>query len=360
MNLDFLIDKIWSNFAYDLAIDLGTANTKVYVKGKGIVIREPSAVAQHKKTKAILAIGREAKKMVGKTPANILAIRPLRDGVISDFDVAEAMLRYYIKKVHETRFIFPPKIPRPRVVIGIPSGVTEVERKAVLDAAMRGGARKVYLIEEPMAAAIGANLPVEEARGSMIADIGGGTTEIAVISLGGIVCNRSLRVAGDEMDGEIVSWAKEKHNLLIGERTAEEIKIAIGSAWEMEVESGMESKASLRGRELRTGLPKEIEVGQSEIRQSLQKPLKQILANIKEVIEEVPPELLSDIYRDGITLTGGSSLLAGIDKLVAEETKVPVKITEDPLTTVVRGCGKTLDEIELLEKVRVVWGDVKS
>jgi len=350
------LDRIWANFAYDLAIDLGTANTKVYVKGKGIVIREPSAVAQHKKTKAILAIGREAKKMVGKTPANILAIRPLRDGVISDFEVTEAMLRHYIKKVHESRLVFPPKIPRPRVVIGIPAGVTEVERKAVLDAAMRGGARKVYLIEEPMAAAIGAGLPIEDPRGSMIVDIGGGTSEIAVISLGGIVSNRSLRIAGDEMDGQIINWAKEKHNLLIGERTAEEIKIAIGSAWETPSENGIEPKAPLRGRELKSGLPKEIEVGQSEIRECLEKPLRQILINIKEVIEEVPPELLSDVYHDGIVLTGGSSLITGIDKLVAEETKVPVRITEDPLTTVVRGCGKTLDEIELLEKVRVVWG----
>lgn len=354
MNFNFLLDRIWSNFAYDLAIDLGTANTKVYVKGKGIVIREPSAVAQHKKTKAILAIGREAKKMVGKTPANILAIRPLRDGVISDFDVAEAMLRYYIKKVHETRFIFPPKIPRPRVVIGVPSGVTEVERKAVVDAAMRGGARKVYLIEEPMAAAIGAGLPIEDACGNMIVDIGGGTSEIAVISLGGIVANRSVRVAGDEMDEQILVWAKTNRNLLIGERTAEETKIAIGSAWR----GGLgkeEPKTTLRGRDLTTGLPKEVEVTQSEIREILQKPLGQIISNIKEVIEEVPPELLADIYRVGIVLTGGSSLLSGIDKLVAEVTNVPVRIADDPLSTVVRGCGKTLDEIELLEKVRVIW-----
>lgn len=354
MNLDSFVDKIWSNFTYDLAIDLGTANTKVYVKGKGIVIREPSAVAQHKKTKAILAIGREAKKMVGKTPANILAIRPLRDGVISDFDVAEAMLRYYIKKVHETRFIFPPKIPRPRVVIGVPSGVTEVERKAVVDAATHGGARKVYLIEEPMAAAIGAGLPIEDACGNMIVDIGGGTSEIAVISLGGIVANRSVRVAGDEMDEQILVWAKTRQNILIGERTAEEIKIAIGSAWGGGVD-GEEPKAALRGRDLTTGLPKEVEVTQSEIREILQKPLGQIITNIKEVIEEVPPELLADIYRVGIVLTGGSSLLSGIDKLVAEETKVPVRIADDPLSTVVRGCGKTLDEVELLEKVRVIW-----
>lgn len=355
MNIDSIVDKIWSNFTYDLAIDLGTANTKVYVKGKGIVIREPSAVAQHKKTKAILAIGREAKKMVGKTPANILAIRPLRDGVISDFDVAEAMLRYYIKKVHETRLIFPPKIPRPRVVIGVPSGVTEVERKAVVDAAMRGGARKVYLIEEPMAAAIGAGLPIEDPRGSMIVDIGGGTSEIAVISLGGIVANRSVRVAGDEMDEQILVWAKTARNLLIGERTAEEIKIAIGSAWKNGNSDG-QHKALLRGRDLSTGLPKEIEVLEVQVWEALQKPLRQILVNIKEVIEEIPPELLSDIYHDGIVLTGGSSLLTGIDKLVAEETKVPVRIADDPQTCVVRGCGKTLDEIELLEKVRVIWG----
>lgn len=377
MNFTNFLDSLWTNFAFDLAIDLGTANTLVYVKGKGIVIHEPSAVAQHKKTKEILAIGRTAKEMIGKTPGNILAIRPLRDGVISDFEVAEGMLRYFIKKVHQTKQLFPPRIPRPRVVIGIPSGVTEVERKAVVDAALRGGARKVYLLEEPMAAALGANLPVDKPQGSMIVDIGGGTTEIAVISLGGMVVGRSLRVAGNEMDEQIVIWAKEEHDLLIGERTAEEAKIAIGSAWgegkskvksqsakvEEGMEGGSEGRSSkdnnmslLRGRDLGTGLPKQVSVSRVEIRRALQKPLRQIVFCVKEVIEETPPELLNDIARLGILLTGGSALLEGIDRLLAEETKMPIRVVDEPLTTVVRGCGKALDDVRVLERLRVAWG----
>lgn len=358
MNLN-LSDRFWSYFTYDLAIDLGTANSIVFVKNKGIVIREPSAVAQHKKTKQILAIGVEAKRMVGKTPANILAIRPLRDGVISDFDVAEAMLRYFIKKVHQTPKFFPPKIPKPRVVIGIPAGGSEVERKAVVDAVLRGGARKVFLIEEPIAAAIGAGLPVEEPQGSMIVDIGGGTTEIAVISLGGIVVCRSLRVAGDEMDQEIVNFAKDSYNLLVGERTAEEAKITIGSAYPEAKRQKQEDYATLRGRDLTTGLPKAVEVTREEIREALKRPLSQIVDNIKEAIEETPPELLSDILKNGIMMAGGGSLLSGIDKLVATETKMPVYVADDPMTAVVRGCAKALEEIKLLEKVRVAWGSVR-
>lgn len=353
-----LVERFWSSFTYDLAIDLGTVNSIVFVRNKGIVIREPSAVAQHKKTKQILAVGTDAKKMVGKTPANILAVRPLCDGVISDFDVAEEMLRYFIRKVHQTPGLFPLKIPKPRVVIGIPAGVTEVERKAVVDAVMRGGARKVFLIEEPIAAAIGAGLPIEKPQGSMIVDVGGGTTEIAVISLGGIVVCRSLRVAGNKMDEAIIKFAKDSHNLLIGERTAEEIKIAIGSAWDKNIDSEVNDTkvATLCGRDLTAGLPKAVEVTRDEVRETLKGPLRQIVDNIKDVIEETPPELLSDILKNGMVMAGGSSQLFGFDKLVAFETKMPVRVAEDPMTAVVKGCAKTLEEVSLLEKVKVAWG----
>lgn len=347
MNFNVL-DRLWSYFAHDLAIDLGTANVLVLVKGKGIIINEPSVVAIHKKTKAILAVGREAKRMVGKTPVNIVAIRPLRDGVISDFDAAEQMLKYFIRRAHTTPRSFPPKIPRPRVVIGIPSGVTEVERKAVIDAVLQSGARQVFLVEEPMAAAIGAGLPVEEARGNLVVDIGGGTTEIAVISLGGVVVSRSIRVAGDEMDEAIVDWAREKYNLLVGERSAEEIKIKIGSAWDLEMD---QTSASLRGRDLASGLPKEIEVEVFEVRQALWQTLKTITDMIRDVVEDTPPELLSDIYKEGAVLAGGGAQLKGIDRLVAEETKIPVRVAEDSQTAVVRGCGQVLEEMELLKKV---------
>lgn len=351
---DRFTDNLWKYFAHDVAIDLGTANTLVYVLGKGIVIREPSTVAVHKKTKDILAVGDEAKRMVGKTPANIVAIRPLRNGVISDFDAAEAMLKYFIHRIHRFRGVLNVKIPRPRLAIGIPSGVTEVERKAVIDAALRGGARKVYLLEEPMAAAIGANLPVEEPTGSMVVDIGGGTSEMAVISLGGIVNSRSLRMAGDDFDSEIIEWAKTHHNLLIGERTAENIKMQIGSA--APADDGNVQTASMRGRDLRTGLPKEIEVDEDDLRTALNRPLKLLIENIKDTIEEAPPEILSDLYQNGMIITGGGALLKRLDQRIADETQMPVYIDEDPLTTVVRGCGKALEEIDLLEKVRVLGG----
>ncbi len=350
--IDQLANRIWRYFAHDIAIDLGTANTLVFVLGKGIVIREPSTVAIHKKTRDVLAIGAEAKRMVGKTPANIVAIRPLRGGVISDFDVAEAMLNYFIRKVHRTRTITNLKIPKPRVAIGIPSGVTEVERKAVLDATLRAGARQVYLIEEPMAAAIGAGLPVEEPTGNMIVDIGGGTAEIAVISLGGIVNSRSIRIAGDEFDEQIINWAKTKHNLLIGEKTAEDTKIAIGTALPAEKPED-ELTTTIRGRDLQSGLPREIEISGSELLDALDSPLRIIIENIKETIEETPPELISDLHHQGIVLTGGGGLLKRFGERISREANIPVRTDPDPLTTVVRGCGKALEEIAPLDKVQI-------
>ena len=296
-------------------------------------------------------MGKEAKKMSGKTTANIVALRTLRDGVISDFDSTEAMLRFFIKQGNRSRLYINPKIPHPRVVVGIPSGVTEVERKAVIDAAIQAGARRAYLIEEPMAAAIGANLPVEEASGSMIVDVGGGTSEMAVISLCGIVNSRSIRVAGDEMDREIISWAKDTHNLLIGERSAEDVKIAIGNAWEGTLDET--DTVPLRGRDLKTGLPKEIRISPGDIRTAIQKSLRLISENVKDTIEETPPELISDLYQRGIVLAGGGALIAGLDKLLAEKTQIPVVVDEDPLTTVVRGCGKALEEIDLLKKIQI-------
>lgn len=332
-------------FSHDIGIDLGTANTLVLVRGKGIVINEPSVVAVNKRTKRVLAIGAEAKRMVGRTPANIIAVRPLKDGVISDFDVTEQMLKYFIGKVHsQVGFI-----PRPRVVIGIPSGVTEVEKMAVHDAARNAGAREAHLIEEPMAAAIGAGLPVTDATGSMIVDIGGGTTEVAVISLGGIVVSRSIRVAGDEMDQEIVLYARQKHNLLIGERMAEEVKIAAGSAYPL----AEEKMVTLRGRDLVTGLPKSIEVSSVEIREAISGSVSQIVEAVRSTIEETPPELVSDLMAHGIALAGGGALLAGIDERLSHETKMEVYRATDPLTCVARGAGESLEEIEILTKVEV-------
>ena len=347
----FLIDDFLGIFSHDIGIDLGTANTLVTVKNKGILIREPTVVAIHKKTKQILAIGNEAKKMVGKTPALIVAVRPLKDGVISDFDVTEEMLRYFINKVHFNPSRFP-KIPRPRVVVSIPSGVTEVERRAVQTATLRSGARETYLIEEPMAAAIGCGLPIEEPQGSMIVDIGGGTTEIAVISLGGIVVNRSIRIAGDEMDADIISYARSRYNLLIGERTAESVKIKIGGAYP----TGEETKETLAGRDLASGLPSKILVSSGEIREALSSTVRTIVEEIKDIIEATPPELVSDILENGITLSGGGSLLRGLSEFLAKETKIKVILDDDPLTSVVRGSGKVLENIELLKKVRVSGG----
>ena len=345
-----MFDRFFGLFSHDIGIDLGTANTLVYVRGKGILIREPSVVTVHKKTREVLAVGAEAKRMLGKTPATIEAIRPLRDGVISDFYAAEKMIKHFIHAVHDVPSKFP-KVPRPRVVLGVPSGITSVERKAVIDATRSAGARSAYLIEEPMAAAIGAGLPVQEPRGTMIVDMGGGTSEIAVISLGGMVINKSLRIAGDEMDQAIVNFAKQKFNILLGERTAEEIKFTIGSAMEFAGEDEVE--ASFRGRDLRSGLPKSVKISAEDIREALSGPITAIVNAVKDAIEETPPELVPDILKNGITLCGGTSLLRNFDKLLEKETNVPVVVAKDPMTCVVRGCGIVLDDLDLLERVKI-------
>lgn len=341
-----MFEKIWNSFFQDIAIDLGTANSLVYVRGRGIVIQEPSVVAINQKTGQILAIGEEAKKMVGKTPGHIVATRPLVAGVISDFEVTEQMLRYFIEKVRERKFILN---PRPRVIVGIPCGVTEVERKAVCDATKSAGAREVFLIEEPMAAAIGSRLPVQEAGGIFIVDIGGGTTEVAVISLGGLVLSKSLRVAGDKLNEDIIQWAEQEYKLLIGERTAETIKIGIGSAYLLKEKKQL----PMRGRNLVTGLPEEILVSSQEIRKALEKSVRQIITAIKIAIEETPPELLADIMASGIQMVGGGSLLRGLDTLVQKETKIPTKVIEDPMTAVVRGAGMVLENLDQLREVMV-------
>ena len=339
---NFLFEK----FSKDIGIDLGTANTLVYVKGKGIVINEPSVVAINVRTKQILAIGTEAQKMVGRTPSHIVATRPLVDGVISDFEITEQMLRYFIDKVHAKTYTF---LRRPRVVIGIPSGVTEVEKRAVQDAAMNAGAREAYLIEEPMAAAIGARMPVQDAVGSMIVDIGGGTTEIAVISLGGVVVAKSLRIAGDKMNESIIQYARDMFGLLIGERTAEEIKIKIGSAYPLEESL----TAPVRGRDLVSGLPKEIQVTDEHIREALAATVKIIVNNVKNVVEEIPPEIIADCMRSGIILAGGGANLRGLNLLLQAETKIPVSIADDPLTCVVRGTGVVVEDLASLREVLV-------
>jgi rod shape-determining protein MreB len=339
-----LFDKLAGNIAHDIGIDLGTAYSLVYVGGRGIIINEPSVVAINKKTKQILAIGDEAKKMVGRTPSHIVAIRPLVDGVVSDFEVTEAMLKYFIEKVQKTKFSL---VPRPRVVVGIPYGVTEVERRAVEEAALNAGARQVFLIEEPMAAAIGAGLPVQEATGSMVVDIGGGTTEVAVISLGGIVTSRSLRVAGDELNEDIITYAREQYNLLLGERTAEDIKIAVGSAHTLTEKLSF----PMRGRDLLSGLPKEINVTDEEIRKALNKSVTAIVDAVKLTVEETPPELLADIMDRGITLAGGGALLRGLDTLLTETTRMPVHIADDPLSCVARGTGQVLENLDHLQEV---------
>ena len=339
-----MMDKLWGKISKDIAIDLGTANSLVYVRGQGIVIAEPSVVAVNKKTGQILAIGEEAKKMVGRTPAHIVASRPLIDGVISDFEVTEQMLKYFIDKVHRNKFHL---FPRPRVIIGIPCGVTEVEKKAVQDAAKSAGAREVYLIEEPMAAAIGARLPVQEAGGNFIVDIGGGTTEVAVISLGGIVVSKSLRIAGDKLDDDIVTFGQEQYKLLIGKRTAEKIKIDIGSV------SSLKDKKEvpMRGRNLVTGLPEEVMISSEDVRRALEKSVNQIVDAIKITVEETPPELIADIMARGIHLAGGGSLLRGLDTLITKRTKINTKLIDDPLTAVVRGAGIVLENIDELKEV---------
>lgn len=349
-----MLDLLFGLFSHDVGIDLGTANTLVSVIGKGIVIREPSVVARHRKTKKVLAIGTEAKKMVGKTPYMIEAVRPLKDGVISDFDATAAMIRHYINLVHESHG-FLPKIPRPRVAVGIPSGVTEVERRAVQDACLSAGARAAYLIEEPMAGAIGVGFNVEDSAGIFIVDIGGGTTEMALISLGGIVMNKSIRIAGDEMDQSIISYMRMRHSILIGERTAEDIKITTGSATSLNNDK-KDKYSVIRGRDLESGLPKSIKVTEDDVREALTPVVSQIIESVADLLEEVPPELIPDILDKGITICGGGSKLLGIDKLMAERVKMPVSVADDPMTAVVRGCAKVLSNENLLNKVRVTGG----
>ena len=337
-----MFGKLFGFFSSDIGIDLGTANTLVYVKDRGIVLREPSVVAVKYGTNEVLAVGDDAKRMLGRTPGNIVAIRPLRDGVIADFDVTEAMLRHFIRKVHSRRGLV-----RPRVVIAVPSGITEVEKRAVKESALQAGAREVYMIEEPMAAAIGVGLPVQEASGNMIVDIGGGTTEGALISISGIVYSRSVRVAGDELDEAIVQYMKRAYSLMIGERTAEEIKIRIGSAYPIEKEMTMEVK----GRDMVAGLPKTITITSQEVREALVEPLNTIVDAVRVTLERCPPELSADLVDRGIMLAGGGALLRGFDKLLQEETGLPVHIADDPLSAVGVGTGMVLNELAFLQRV---------
>jgi rod shape-determining protein MreB and related proteins len=327
-------------FSLDIGIDLGTANTLVNVRGRGIVINEPSWVAIDKKSKRPLAIGSEAKEMVGRTPANVIAMRPLRDGVISEFDITEAMLEYFIGKAHEQSIV---PVPRPRVVVGIPSGATEVEKRAVFDAAMAAGARETYLIEEPTAGALGAGLPIGEVGGSMIVDIGGGTTELAVFSMGGIVVSRSLRVAGDEMDQDIVAYVRNKYNLLIGERMAERAKLALGSAFPLKEEKTL----TVRGRNLVSGLPESVEISSVEIREALAGSIRTIVDTVKDAIDETPPELVADLMEAGICLCGGGSQIQGLVERLTSEVRMRVWLAEDPMTCVARGAGLILEDLEL-------------
>jgi len=331
-------------FGKDMAVDLGTATTLVHVKGKGIVLMEPSVVSIEKVTGKILAVGAEAKRMLGRTPGNIVAIRPMRDGVIADFEVTESMIRYFIQKVHKRRFVV-----KPRVVVCVPSGVTEVEKRAVFEATIQAGARAAYLIEEPMAAAIGAGLPIHDPAGNIICDIGGGTTEVAVISLGGIVCSESIRVGGDEFDEAIINHVKKENNVMIGERTAEEIKIEIGSAYPLEEEEDVE----VRGRDLLTGMPKNVTLSSEEIRTAIEEPLNAVISAIKTTLERTPPELSSDIMERGLVLAGGGSLLRGLDERLRQEIGMPVYLADDPMTCVVMGSGKALEEINVLKKILI-------
>ena len=326
-----------------MGIDLGTASVLVYVKGQGIILREPSVVAIEKDTRRVLAIGTEAKRMLGKTPSNIIAVRPLRNGVIADFEVTERMIRYFIKKVHNRRSLL-----HPRIVIGVPSGITEVERRAVRESAEQAGAREVYLIEEPMAAAIGANIPIQEPEGNMIVDVGGGTTEVAVTSMGGMVVSKSIDVAGDEMDEAVVLYFRRKYNLLIGENTAEDVKIRIGSVFPLAEETSLEVK----GRDQVTGLPKTVSITSEEVRAALAEPMRAIIEVIRNALEETPAELSADLVDRGIVLAGGGSLLRGFPELITQETELPANLAEDPLTCVVRGTGKYLEELDHMHSSR--------
>ena len=336
-----MFNYIFSLFSYDMGIDLGTASVLVYIKGKNIVLREPSVVAMDKETKRVLAIGIDAKKMLGKTPANIIALRPLRNGVIADFEATEKMIRYFIKKVHNKRALL-----HPRVVIGVPSGITEVERRAVRESAEQAGAREVYLIDEPMAAAIGAGIPIQDPEGSMIADIGGGTTEVAVVSLGGLVLAKSLEVAGDKMDEAIIQYFRRKYNLTIGENTAESVKMQIGSAFPLEQELVM----NVKGRDLLTGLPKTVTISSEEVRIALEDPIRKIVEIVKNVLEETPAELSADLVDRGIILSGGGSLVKGFPELLSHDTQLPVNLADDPLTCVAKGTGAYLEELDNIKR----------
>jgi rod shape-determining protein MreB len=337
-----LLDRLANYFSNDIAIDLGTANTLVYIKGNGIVLNEPSVVAVDQKTKKVYAVGAEAKAMLGKTPDHIVAIRPLKDGVIADFEITEVMLREFIRKAQKKRFFI-----RPRIVIAVPSGITEVERRAVTDSAQNAGAREVYLVAEPVASAIGVGLPVDKPSGNMVIDIGGGTTEIAVIALNGIVTDMSIRIAGDEMDEAIVLHIKKAYNLLIGDQTAEHVKMVIGSATKLKKEEEME----IKGRDLVSGIPKTLKISSAEVREALAEPVSQIVAAVKTTLEQTPPELAADIVDRGIVMTGGGSLLRGLDILLKEETNLPINVVEDPLTCVVLGCGKVLSNLHQYERI---------
>lgn len=346
------LDRALGFFSSDIGIDLGTANTLVYVKGQGVVLCEPSVVAIDRVSGSVLAVGEEAKRMLGRTPGNITAIRPMKDGVIADFDITEAMLRYFIRKVHRKN-----RLVSPRVVIAVPSGITEVEKRAVKDSAERAGARSpVYLVEEPIAAAIGVGLPIQEPSGNMIIDIGGGTTEIAVISLAGIVFSKSIRIGGDEFDEAIVTHMKKAYNLMIGERTAEEIKIRIGSAYPMEQETTLEVK----GRDILAGLPKTVTITSEEVREALAEPLSTILEAVRIALERTPPELSADLIDRGLVLAGGGALLRGLDKLISEETGLPVHVADDPLTAVAMGTGRYLSDFHLLKRLAVNNANAKS
>lgn len=381
-----MFDKLYGLFSYDIGIDLGTANTLVFVKEKGIVIREPSVIARRKKTKEVIAIGTSAKRMMGKTPPSIVTIRPLREGIIADYDATAAMISHYIRQVHENRRFIPPSLARPLVVIGVPSNVTEVEKRAVWEAALDSGARKAYLIEEPMAAALGEDVDIFHSKGVMVVDIGGGTTEIAVLSLGGIVVGRSLKTAGDDCDTAILHYVRLKHGLLLGEKTAEDLKIHIGSAYikkskknsyvneqkskiielestnaGLDTEEGIEVKtekgekmAIVRGRDIETGLPKSLRITETEVREALSPVISKIIQGINDVAQEAPPELLSDILEQGILLTGGGSQLSGLDQLLVEKVRIPVLLSDDPMTSVVRGTGKVIEDRDLLKKIRSI------
>jgi rod shape-determining protein MreB and related proteins len=338
------MESMFQFIGRDMAVDLGTANTLVYVRGRGIVLNEPSVVAINTKTGAILAVGAEAKRMIGRTPAHIVAIRPLKDGVIADFDVTEKMLRYFIQKVHRRTFL-----AKPRVVVCVPSGITGVEQRAVEEATISAGARSAFIIEEPMAAAIGAGLPVHEPTGNMVVDIGGGTTEVAVVSLGGIVTSQSIRIGGDELDESIINYIKKEYSLMLGERTAEEIKMALASAFPIPEES----QAEIRGRDLVTGLPKTIVVAAEEIRRAIEEPVNAIVDAVKNTLDKTPPELASDIMDKGIVLAGGGALLRGLDERLKHETGMPIHISENPLIVVAVGSGKCLEEFEALKRVLI-------